>query len=72
MSVELPEKIKNDCFKIMELLDLKFTGIDIKYNSKTDEYIFIEANPFPMFTYFEEKTGYPISDSLVSLLIKGK
>ena len=70
--VELPEKIKNDCFKIMELLDLKFTGIDIKYNHKTDEYVFIEANPSPMFTYFEKQSGYPISDALISLLIKGK
>jgi glutathione synthase/RimK-type ligase-like ATP-grasp enzyme len=70
--VEIPEKIQQDCFKIMELMDLKFTGIDIKYNPKKDEYVFIEANPSPMFTFFQEKTGFPISETLISLLIKGK
>ncbi|MCK7527854.1 MAG: hypothetical protein MZV64_64715 [Ignavibacteriales bacterium] len=71
--VELPEKIKQDCLKIMELFDLKFYFVtDIRYNKETDEYVFIEANPSPMFTYFENKSGYPISESLVNLLIKGK
>lgn len=70
--IEIPDKIKQNCFKIMELLDLKFTGIDIKYNSQKDEYVFLEANPSPMFTYFEEKTGFPISETLMDLLIKGK
>ncbi len=70
--IEIPDRIKKDCLKIMELFDLKFTGIDIKYNKKTDEYVFIEANPSPMFTYFQEITGFPISDSLVELLSRGK
>lgn len=66
--VELPENIKEDCFKIMKLLDLNFSGIDIRHNKKTDEYVFIEANPSPMFTNFEYHTGLPISSTLVSLL----
>ena len=70
--VEIPDKIKQDCLTIMKLFDLKFTGIDIKYNPKNDEYVFIEANPSPMFTFFQEKTGFPLSDSLVELLITGK
>ncbi|EKE02772.1 MAG: hypothetical protein ACD_20C00334G0001 [uncultured bacterium] len=68
--VELPDNIKEDCFKIMGLLDLKFSGIDIRQN-KDGEYVFIEANPSPMFTFFEEKTGFPISGSLIKMLIKG-
>lgn len=70
--VEIPDKIKEDCLKIMKLFDLNFTGIDIKYNPETNEYVFIEANPSPMFTYFEQKSGYPISDTLTSVLIKGE
>jgi RimK-like ATP-grasp domain len=69
---DIPEKVKYDCLKIMELFDLKFTAIDIKYNKKKDDYVFIEANPSPMFMFFQEQTGFPISDSLVNLLIKGK
>lgn len=72
VQVEIPDKIKADCFKIMELFDLKFTGIDIKYNPETNDYVFIEANPSPMFTYFENKSGHPISDTLMSLLMEGK
>jgi glutathione synthase/RimK-type ligase-like ATP-grasp enzyme len=71
LPVEIPDKVKQDCLKIMEMFDLKFTGIDIRHNKKTDEYVFIEANPSPMFTFFQEKTGFPISDSLVELLISG-
>ncbi len=66
--VKMPENIQNDCLKIMELLDLKFTGIDIRYNPDTKEYIFIEANPSPMFLHFEQKSGFPITEKLYRLL----
>jgi len=69
--VDLPENIKSDCLKIMKLLKLKFSGIDIR-RSYTGEYVFIEANPSPMFVYFEKKSGYPISETLAELLIRGK
>ncbi len=64
---ELPEKVKNDCFKVMELLDLKYSGIDIRLN-KDGEYVFIEANPAPMFIYAEKVTKYPLTQSLINLL----
>ncbi|MFH0702648.1 MAG: hypothetical protein V2B14_03815 [bacterium] len=67
--VELPENIKNDCFKIMKLLKLNFSGIDIRHG-KSGEYVFIEANPAPMFTYFEEHSDYPISECLTEMLIR--
>ncbi|MDD3014583.1 MAG: ATP-grasp domain-containing protein [Candidatus Gastranaerophilales bacterium] len=69
--IELPENIKDDCLKIMKLLNLNFSGIDIRC-SHTGEYVFIEANPSPMFAFFENKSGYPISEGLAELLIKGK
>lgn len=67
--VEIPDSVKNDCLKIMELFDLKFTGIDVKYNPDKDEYVFIEANPSPMFYHFEQKTGFPITEKLCEILI---
>jgi len=70
--IEIPDVIRNDCLKIMKLFGLNFTAIDIKYNPETGEYIFIEANPSPMFIHFEKKTEYPISDCLTEMLIKGK
>lgn len=66
--VSLPENIKNDCLAIMDKFKLKFTGIDIKTKSN-GEYVFIEANPAPMFIYFEKKSGYPITDTLCDFLI---
>lgn len=66
--VNLPKKIQKDCLKILKLLGLKYSGIDIRL-SKTGEYVFIEANPAPMFYYFEKVTGYPITDTLIKNLI---
>ncbi len=67
--IELPEKIQNDCRKILDILSLSYSGIDIRRNNG-GEYIFIEANPAPMFIHFEKQTGYPITDSLVELLTR--
>lgn len=69
--VELPQSVKQDCLKILKLLGLKYSGIDIRL-SKTGEYVFIEANPAPMFTYFEQKTGYEITNTLIKNLTKQK
>jgi glutathione synthase/RimK-type ligase-like ATP-grasp enzyme len=47
---------------------LIFSGIDIR-RTPAGEYVFLEGNPSPMFSYFEKVTGYPISDRLVDLLL---
>lgn len=65
--VELPENIKQDCLKILKLLGLKYSGIDIRL-SKSGEYVFIEANPAPMFYHFEKMTGYEITQTLINNL----
>jgi len=68
--VELPQEVQKDCLKTMELLDLKYTGIDIR-QSVNGEYVFIEANPAPMFIHFERMSGYPISQTLCDALAEG-
>ncbi len=65
--VEIPETAKADCIKALELLKLKYSGIDIR-KTKDDEYVFIEANPAPMFIHFERMTKYPITEELIRLL----
>ncbi len=65
--IELPEIVRNDCFKVMKLLELKYSGIDIRLNKK-GEYVFIEANPAPMFIHVENITKFPLTNSLIELL----
>jgi len=62
--VELPQDVQTDCLKVLKLLGLKYSGIDIRL-SKDGEYVFIEANPAPMFVHFENMTGYEITDTLI-------
>ena len=65
--VELPKDVEENCFKIMPLFNLNYTGMDLR-RTPQGEYVFIEANPAPMFIHFENQTGYPISDTLIKLL----
>ena len=67
--VELPDNVNEDCLKALKLLQLGYSGIDIR-KSNDGEYVFIEANPAPMFIHFENVTKYPISQKLIELLTK--
>lgn len=67
--VKLPDDIENDCRKVLDILGLAYSGIDIR-KSNEGEYVFIEANPAPMFIYFEKVTKYPITESLIELLTR--
>lgn len=67
--VDIPEKVSEDCKKILKLLDLTYSGIDAR-KTENGEYVFIEANPAPMFIHFEKMTGYPITENLIKLLLK--
>lgn len=66
--VELPQEVIDNCYKAMELLHLKYSGIDLRLN-KEGEYVFIEANPAPMFIHAERVTGAPLTDSLINMLL---
>ncbi len=47
---------------------LEWTAIDWRHQPRR-EYVFLETNPSPMFLYFEQQTGFPITKKLVQLLI---
>lgn len=67
--VELPKNIQQQCRDIAKALYLEWTAIDWRYNHD-GEYIFLEANPSPMFLHFEKQTGFPITQELVNLLMR--
>jgi glutathione synthase/RimK-type ligase-like ATP-grasp enzyme len=68
IAVELPEDVNQQCVLIAQKFGLKWTGIDWRLKPN-GEYVFLEANFSPMFVHFERKTGFPITDNLIDLLM---
>lgn len=66
-SHSLDAAMSDTCRQIARRLGLLWTGIDFKKNE--NGYVFLEANPSPMFLQFESSTGLPITDSLIALLL---
>jgi hypothetical protein len=66
--LELPESVQQQCFAIAQACFLEWTAIDWR-RKPTGEFVFLEANPSPMFLHFEQQTGYPITQCLVKLLL---
>lgn len=64
---QLPEPIKEQCFAIANAFFLDWTAIDWRVKP-SGEYVFLEANPSPMFLHFERQTSFPITAQLVQLL----
>lgn len=66
--LEIPELVQQQCLAIAKALMLEWTAIDWRLKP-TGEYVFLEANPSPMFIYFEQKTNFPLTQKLVDLLM---
>lgn len=66
--IELPLLVQQQCLAIAKAFFLDWTAIDWRLKPN-GEYIFLEANPSPMFLHFERQTGFPITQELVKLLI---
>lgn len=66
--VNTPYEIKLLSKAICTSFGMQWTAIDWR---KTDngDYYFLEANPSPMFYFFEQQTGFPITESLIDLLV---
>ncbi len=67
--IVLPEAIRLQSIAIANALFLEWTAIDWRL-TLTGDYVFLEANPSPMFIHFEQQTNFPITDSLVNLLMR--
>lgn len=68
LPVKLPPSVQKQCLAIAKSLLLEWTAIDW-CRKPTGEYIFLEANPSPMFIHFEYQTGFDLTQQLVALLI---
>jgi glutathione synthase/RimK-type ligase-like ATP-grasp enzyme len=66
--IELPASIQKQCLEITKAFMLEWTAIDWRVKP-TGEYVFLEANPSPMFIHFENQTGFPITQKLINLLM---
>lgn len=66
--VELPKSVQQQCIAITKAFLLEWTAIDWRLKP-WGEYVFLEANPSPMFLHFEHQTGSPITQQLVRLLM---
>jgi glutathione synthase/RimK-type ligase-like ATP-grasp enzyme len=66
-ATSLPCKIAGACIHLTQRLGLLFSGIDLRETPEGDFYCF-EVNAQPGFTFFEQRTGQPISRALWELL----
>ncbi|MEG5037202.1 hypothetical protein [Microcoleus sp. AT3-D2] len=66
--IDLPESVHQKCLAILKAFMLDWTAIDWRLKP-SGEYVFLEANPSPMFRHFERQTGFPITQKLVNLLM---
>jgi glutathione synthase/RimK-type ligase-like ATP-grasp enzyme len=68
-----PHKLASDqeemCRAVARTLGLVWTGIDFRL-TPDGRYVFLEANPSPMFMGFEELSGLPLTDALATLLLE--
>jgi glutathione synthase/RimK-type ligase-like ATP-grasp enzyme len=68
-----PHKLASDqeemCRAVARTLGLVWTGIDFRL-TRDGRYVFLEANPSPMFMGFEELSGLPLTDALATLLLE--
>lgn len=67
--VEIPQLMQQQCQAIAKAFFLEWTAIDWRL-TPNGEYVFLEANPSPMFLHFEHQTGFPITQKLVNLLMR--
>lgn len=64
----LPDNIQTTCLEVAQALFLEWTAIDWRL-SPQGEFIFLKADPSPEFIDFEQRTGFPLMENLVQLLM---
>lgn len=66
--IRLPEAIQEKAIKITHQLGLTYSAIDFVLD-KQGNYIFLECNPNGQWAWIEKRLDYPISKSIVDVLI---
>ena len=66
---ELPRAIGAACRALTRRLGLELAGIDLRRSRET--WYCFEVNPSPLFTYFEQASGQPLTAAVADLLTEG-
>ena len=66
-AVDLPEALAQRCFQAAHSLNMTLAGLDLRLTPDGDACCF-EANPSPAFSWYENRTGQPIGQTIVELL----
>jgi hypothetical protein len=64
----LPAEVEAHCLAAARALELLWTGIDLR-RTPEGRYVFLEANPSPMFLGFQQRSGLPLTEALAGLLL---
>ena len=63
----LPERITRTCVEFSKRLGLVVSGVDFK-QTRDGRLFALEVNPYPQFTFYEGRSGQPITKCIVSYL----
>ena len=65
--VDLTDEQNKHCLDITRKLGYQYTAID--WIERDGELFYLEANYAPIYGFFEDQTGYPITESIAELLV---
>ncbi|MBL8500455.1 MAG: hypothetical protein JNL77_07730 [Nitrosomonas sp.] len=65
---QIPDSVADACIRLSAALGLHFSGIDLRFTPDGQVYCF-EVNPMPGYSYYENNTGQPISQTLAEYLM---
>jgi hypothetical protein len=68
-AVELPAEVAARCVAVARQMDLPLAGIDLR-RRPDGAFVCFEVNPMPAYSFFEARTGLPISHALAQALIE--
>jgi len=69
INIDTPDAIIEQSLQVAKSLHLNWTAIDWR-RDKSGNYYFLEANPSPMFIGFQNRSGIPIGEYLIDLMMQ--
>ena len=64
---ELPDDVAARLRRLMDALDLRFGGIDMRVTPE-GEHVFLEVNPAGEYLFVTERTGQPVPQAIAAAL----
>ena len=68
-SIELADSVLDEVRRSARLFELDVAGVDLKIDRGVATWL--EVNPNPGYTWFQDATGQPIAESIASYLVTG-